>query len=154
MKYTSKLKSGLGLLLIAGALTPLASLGAISTLSYGEGTVFENLRESQQHSSEMTSSSYSPHGAMGPIRTDGMETPYSYHEGALFDNLKKLQATNSMTHHGSMTHTDSMGAQGPTRTELMETRETASSYREGELFDNLMKNQSSQQSHNWQKSSY
>jgi hypothetical protein len=132
MKSNSLLKSGLGLLLVAGTLTPLASFGGTTPFSYGEGDVYDNLRRIQQAPSSMTA--VEP-GAQGPRRTDSLEEPMSYDEGAVFDNLRKIQASKSIA------PAEPHGAQGPTRTEGFESD---FSYHEGAMYDNLRKIQSMQ----------
>lgn len=121
MKYNHLLKSGLGLLVIAGAMTPLASLGADGKYAYGEGALYDHLREVQSAQS-MTPS---PSGAEGPIRTEGMKPTATFGEGDLYDNLRNMQSEKSMTY----------GAEGPVRTESMASKWSFSG--EGDLYDNL-----------------
>ena len=86
MKYNNLLKSGFSLLLIAGALTPLPSLGSESTLMYGEGTMNDSLQQFQS-SLSMTPTE---RGAQGPIRTESMTTAASTYDGSLYDDLKHI----------------------------------------------------------------
>lgn len=90
MKNSSLRKTSLRLLVIAGALTPLATLGANSMVAaYGEGGMYENLSHIQ--SSQDTTENL--RGAQGPVRTDFSDPLWSYDEGAFYDNLKNTQET-------------------------------------------------------------
>ncbi|MDO9600125.1 MAG: hypothetical protein Q7J47_20600 [Azoarcus sp.] len=130
MKYIPLRKTGLGLLVIAGALTPLASLGAESMVwSYDESAVHDNLRSIQAAPSMIDAE----RGAQGPVRTEFTEPVWSYDESAVYDNLRKIQAAPSMT--------TGRGAQGPVRTDFMEP---TWSYSESATYDNLRSIQSAQ----------
>lgn len=131
MKFNPLLKSGLGLLVIAGALAPLASLGTEATWSYADGALYDNLRNIESSPSMMSTE----HGSQGPIRTEGMEPAWSYDEGAMYDNLRNIQAAPGMT-------SEAQGAQGPIRTERMGAAWDYSS--ESATYDNLQRFQSSQ----------
>ncbi len=91
MKLNPLLKSGCKLLLVAGAMAPLASFGAASGFSYDDGAAYDNLRHIQSEPSVAA-----PAGAQGPIRTEGMEATWSYDEGATYDNLRRIQSAPSM----------------------------------------------------------
>ena len=128
MKFNPLPRSGLTLLLVAGALTPLSSSGASSL--YEDGAAYDNLRTIQS-SLSMASS---PQGAQGPVRTESMGPTWVFNsDGAAYDNLRTLQSASSMT--------SSQGAQGPVRTESMGPTWVFNS--DGAAYDNLRTIQSS-----------
>lgn len=124
MKYSRLLKPCVGLLVIASASAPLASMAA--NWSYAEGALYDNLRNEQSELRTMDSQ----RGAQGPIRMEKSGPDLSYAEGALYDNLRKMQAAQGTINY------QQHGAQGPIRTDSMEA---TWSYSEGALYDNLRK---------------
>ena len=131
MKFNPLLKSGLGLLVIAGALAPVASLGTEAEWSFAEGALYDNLRNIESSPSMMSTE----HGSQGPIRPEGMGPAWSYDEGAMYDNLRHIQAVPSMA-------SAAQGAQGPIRTERMGA--TWDYNTDGATYDNLQRFQSEQ----------
>jgi hypothetical protein len=133
MKYGSLLKSGVGVVLLAGALSPvLAAAGDEHTKwSYREGALYDNLRNAP--SPDMITAT-APRGAQGPIRTDSvaeksMTTDKVFREGDLLvDGLRNEQASSGVP------SAKVQGAQGPIRTESMDA---TWSYADGALYDNL-----------------
>lgn len=121
MRNTLLLKSGFGLMLLAGALSPLA------TQAY-EGDGYDQLRAFQ---SEQKWTAAAERGAQGPIRTDGMDesasSKLSVGEGDLYDNLRILQGEQktAIARHG---------AEGPVRTEKMDSLRR---FAESDMYDNL-----------------
>lgn len=106
MKNSPSLKNGLRMLVIAGALTPFATLGANSMVAaYDEGGIYDNLR----HIQATTEMSGSMHGAQGPVRSDFVEPSWKSDESSFYDNLKleTLKPTEGMR-----------GAQGPIRSDF------------------------------------
>ena len=122
-----KLKSTLGLLVIAGACMPISSLAANDnmepTWSYSQSAVYDNLRNLQSYKPESSQA-----GAQGRIRTESMGPMWSYSDDAVFDNLRNLQSFK--TESGQL----GSGAQGPIRTESMGSQWV---YNEAAAFDNL-----------------
>lgn len=108
MNNSPSLKNGLRILVIAGALTPFATLGANSMVAaYQDGGLYDELR----HIQATTEMSGSMHGAQGPVRSDFVEPSWSTDDSAFYDNLRKIQETPKPL--------DSMrGAQGPIRSDF------------------------------------
>lgn len=132
MKSNMLRKSGLCLLVVAGAMVPIASSAeegskygnqATGTSmesdqvyaygAFGEGNLYENL----QHLQSTKGWTRGERGAQGPIRTDSMEYSSSAGEGTLYQDLQKLQSSQSLA-------STERGAQGPIRTETMESSST------------------------------
>lgn len=109
MKNSPLFKTGLRLLVIAGALTPFTTISATSMVAAGnEGAFYDNLRQIQA----THDSSGSMHGAQGPIRNDFVEPTWSSDESSLYDNLRKLQEAPKPM--------EAMrGARGPVREDFM-----------------------------------
>jgi hypothetical protein len=127
MKNKSLIKSGIGLLLAAGALAPVfAAVEANTEWSYREGALYDNLRNAS------TAPGADMFGAQGPIRTES-RIPDKRGDGYNYDRLRDQATANVPS--GAM-----YGAQGAIRTDSTEANW---SYREGALYDNL-RNQSSQ----------
>jgi hypothetical protein len=121
MKNKSLIKSGIGLLLTAGALAPAFAAGEASTeWSYREGALYDNVRNASPAANAATL------GAQGPIRTESF-FPSSADP---YDKLRAQQGVSVRSFDG---------AQGPIRTDSTEVK---FSYREGALYENL-RNQSS-----------
>ncbi|HXE38003.1 MAG TPA: hypothetical protein VN639_05975 [Azonexus sp.] len=128
MKSNMLRKSGLCLLVAAGAMVPIASTaedgskygnqasgtamqsdqGYTYRVVIGEGTLYDDLQRVQSSKGWMTSD----RGAQGPIRTDKMEFSSSAGEGTLYQDLQKLQSSQSFA-------SNERGAQGPIRSETM-----------------------------------
>lgn len=90
MKNSPTLKNGLRMLVLAGALTPFATLGGTSSVAaYEEGGFYDNLRHIQTQK-DMPDRMQ---GAQGPVRTDFAEPTSSWKadEGSFYDNLKLIQ---------------------------------------------------------------
>lgn len=127
MKNSPLFKTGLRLLVIAGALTPIAVLSGTSMVAASdEGAFYDNLR----HIQAAQDSSGSMHGAQGPVRTDFVEPGWSSDESSFYDNLRKIQETPKPM--------EAMrGAQGPVRDDFL----TPAWSHEGATYDNLRSNQ-------------
>ena len=120
MKSNMLRKSGLGLLIVAGAMVPMASsIGENSKFAYGatmetyqtstEGNLYQDLQNLQSGKGWAATE----RGAQGPIRMESMDTPLTANEGDLYQDLQKLQSSRQLS--------ASSGAQGPIRTETMES---------------------------------
>lgn len=139
MKSNMLRKSGLGLLVAAGMMVPMASsaeegtkYGHQSTGSamesdkgyihqtFGEGTLYQDLQRLQSAKGWMIAD----RGAQGPIRTDGMEYSSSAGEGTLYQDLQKFQSSQSLA-------STERGAQGPIRTETMDAAPAISDLYDG-----------------------
>lgn len=120
MRHTLLLKSGCGLLLLAGALSPL------TTQAY-DGDTFDQLKAFQ---SEQTWAG-AERGAQGPMRTETMDASANpkllFGEGDLYDSLK-------ISHNSQKAESANYGAQGPIRTEGMDSPRH---YAESDMYDNL-----------------
>lgn len=120
MRHTLLLKSGFGLLLLAGALSPLA-------VQAFEGDGYDQLKAFQSEQAWAGAE----RGAQGPMRTEMMDTSTSpkllFGEGDLYDNLK-------ISHNEQKAESARYGAEGPIRTEGMESPRH---YTESDMYDNL-----------------
>lgn len=105
MKNSPSLKNGLRMLVIAGALTPFATLGANSMVAAYDGGLYDEL----SHIQTTTEMSGSMHGAQGPVRSDFVEPTWKSDESSFYDNLKRetLKPIEGMR-----------GAQGPIRSDF------------------------------------
>lgn len=122
MKSNMLRKSGLGLLVAAGVMVPLASsIGEESKLAHGAyGTKMDTLQTSNegnlyqdlQNLQSAKGWTAAERGAQGPIRTESMDTPLTANEGNLYQDLQKLQSSRLSS---------ASGALGPIRTETMES---------------------------------
>ncbi|MBI2276583.1 MAG: hypothetical protein HYU74_04455 [Dechloromonas sp.] len=130
MKSNTLRKSGLGLLIVAGMMVPMASsIGEESKSAYGakmesyqtstEGNLYQDLQNLQSAKDWTTTE----RGAQGPIRSEGMDTPLTANEGDLYQDLQKLHSSRQMS--------ASSGAQGPIRTETMDSSPAISDLYDG-----------------------
>lgn len=156
MKSNLLRKSGLGLLIVAGALVPMAS-SAEEGSKYGHqatGTAMERGDQGAIRTESMSADhalsdsvlfpdlqnvqfskgwSATERGAQGPVRTESLDTSPSYKTGDMYFDLKNIHFSTG----GSATE---RGAQGPVRTERMDT---SPSYRGGDMYFDLKNIQSS-----------
>lgn len=142
MKNNTLRKSGLGLLMLAGTLFPLASSIAEESRhdSYGaqgmdafhqtgEGKMYDDLSRIQAAASW----SSTERGAQGPVRTEGMDVNWSSGEDKFYSDVRAIQSA-------KWSDSTERGAKGPIRSEGMETYLSNS---ESKLYDDLRKVQSS-----------
>lgn len=129
MKSNMLRKSGLGLLIVAGAMAPMAS-SAEEGSKYGHQATGSAMERSDQGADPTNSASYlypelqnihSPtlrsaneRGAQGPVRTESLDTAPSYKASDMYFDLQNIQSSKGR----SVTE---RGAQGPIRTESMDT---------------------------------